>query len=72
MLGEIRIEEEGPIENGECVFGWIRIIGEGPGSGVPVEMEQAQVWRFREGKAERVEEYFDRAEGMTAAGLAPG
>jgi ketosteroid isomerase-like protein len=32
-------------------------------------MEQAQVWTFRGGKAVRVEEYFDRSEGLAAAGL---
>jgi ketosteroid isomerase-like protein len=54
---------------GEVVFAWIRITGTGGASGAPVEMEQTQVWRFRDGKAARVAEYFDRAEGLRAAGL---
>jgi ketosteroid isomerase-like protein len=71
MINGIRVEQEAAIENDDVVFAWIRITGKGAESGAPVEMEQAQVWRFRDGKAERVEEYFDRAEGRRAAGLDP-
>jgi uncharacterized protein len=57
------------IDAGDKVFAWMRFSGTGTTSGVPVEMEQAQVWTFRDGKVVRVEEYFDRAEALEAAGL---
>ena len=72
MIEGIAVEPVEVIDNGDLIFAWIRITGRGSESGIPVEMEQAQVWRFREGKAERIEEYFDRAEGLRAAGLEPG
>lgn len=57
------------IDAGDKVFAWMRFSGTGTTSGVPVEMEQGQVWTFRCGKVVRVEEYFDRAEALEAAGL---
>jgi ketosteroid isomerase-like protein len=54
---------------GETVFAWVRFTGKGVASGADVEMEQAQVWRFRDGRVTRVEEYFDRDEGLAAAGI---
>jgi ketosteroid isomerase-like protein len=57
------------LDGGIKVFAWIRVSGKGTSSGVPVEMEQAQIWTFREGKVLRVEEYFDRDEALKAAGL---
>jgi len=69
MISGIEITEEELIEAGDVVYSWIRITGTGSSSGAPVEMEQAQVWRFRDGKAQRVEEYFDRAEARRAASL---
>jgi uncharacterized protein len=57
------------IDAGDKVFAWMRFSGTGTTSGVPVEMEQAQIWTFREGKVVRVEEYFDRGEALEAAGL---
>lgn len=58
------------IDAGDRVFAWIEFSGRGISSGAPVEMQQAQVFTFRDGKVARVEEYFDRAEGLVAAGLA--
>jgi ketosteroid isomerase-like protein len=66
---DIEFEGREMIDAGDRVFAWIRISGRGAVSGIPVEMEQAQVWMFRDGKVVRVEEYFDRAEGVRAAGL---
>ena len=72
MITSLRIEGTEYVGAGDSVFTWILITGRGAGSGVPVEMEQAQVWRFCGGKVARVEEYFDREEGLAAAGLAGG
>ncbi|HEY6771617.1 MAG TPA: nuclear transport factor 2 family protein [Solirubrobacterales bacterium] len=72
MIRGIAAERLEVIENGDIVFVWIRITGRGVESDAPVAMEQAQVWKFRDGKIERVEEYFDRTEGRRAAGVEPG
>src|SRR5919109_2731738 len=60
MFQDIELQTEELIEAEEKVFAWVRFSGVGEASGVPVEMEQAQVWTFREGKVVRVEEYFNR------------
>jgi uncharacterized protein len=69
MFDGIDFRAEELIDAGDKVFAWIRFSGKGVTSGAPVEMEQAQVWTFRDGKVVRVEEYFDRAEALEAAGL---
>jgi ketosteroid isomerase-like protein len=69
MFEDIDFRAEELIDAGHKVFAWIRFSGRGATSGVPVEMEQAQIWTFREGKVVRVEEYFDRREAREAAGL---
>jgi ketosteroid isomerase-like protein len=51
------------------VFLWVRFSGHGGESGLPMEMELAHVITMHDGKAERLVEYFDRAEGLAAAGL---
>ncbi len=66
-LVDFRTEEL--IDGGDKVFAWIHFAGRGGSSGTPVSLEQAQLWSFRNGKAVRVEEYFDRAEALEAAGL---
>jgi uncharacterized protein len=69
MFEGIDFRAEELIDAGDKVFAWMRFSGKGTASGAPVEMEQAQVWTFREGKVVRVEEYFDRPEALEAAGL---
>ncbi len=64
---EFRVEEM--IDRGDKVFSWIVFSGRGPTSGVPVELQQAQVATFRDGKIGRIEEYYDRSEGLEAAGF---
>ncbi|MGH2991258.1 MAG: nuclear transport factor 2 family protein [Microbacterium sp.] len=70
MFEGIEFEATELIDVDDKVFAWIRFSGRGVGSGTPVELEQAQVWTFRDGSVVRVEEYFDRAEGLRAAGIA--
>ena len=55
--------------SGDKVFLWVRFSGHGEGSGVLVEMELAHVLTMRDGKVACTAEYFDRAEGLEAAGL---
>ena len=57
--------------NGEFVFLWVRFSGHGAASGIPLEMELAHVYVISDGKAARCTEYFDRDEGLRAAGLSP-
>ncbi|MFN2616720.1 MAG: nuclear transport factor 2 family protein [Thermoleophilaceae bacterium] len=69
MFDGIDLRADELIDAGDKVFAWIRISGQGAASGTTTEMEQAQIWAFRDGKVVRVEEYFDRAEALEAAGL---
>jgi ketosteroid isomerase-like protein len=45
---------------------WVRFARHGAGSGMPMEMQLAHVWTFRDDRAARVVEYFDRAEALRA------
>ena len=66
---DLRVE---PLEiqtSGDRAFVWVRFSGHGAGSGVPIEMEIAQVVTVEGGKIRRIEEYSDRADGLEAAGL---
>jgi ketosteroid isomerase-like protein len=54
---------------GEMVFLWVRFAGHGAESGLPMEMQLAHVITMRAGRAVKLVEYFDRAEGLDAAGL---
>jgi ketosteroid isomerase-like protein len=55
--------------NGDRAFAWVRFFGHGAGSGVPIEMELAHVLTIEDGKIRRMGEFFDRAEGLEAAGF---
>jgi ketosteroid isomerase-like protein len=64
---QLRAEEVVPAD--DRVFVWVRITGSGAASGAEVEMQEAYVYTMRDGRIVRVEEYFDRREGLAAAGL---
>ena len=66
VLGDSKLESEG---KGDQVFLWVRFVGHGGASGIPIEMELAHVYTLRDGKAARVVEYMDRKEALEAAGL---
>jgi ketosteroid isomerase-like protein len=51
------------------IFTWIRWTGRGRASGIEAEWWLAVVYTLRDGRVVRAEEYFDRAEGLEAAGL---
>jgi ketosteroid isomerase-like protein len=57
------------IEAGDRVvaFWWQRMVGRG--SGVPVELDSAQVWTLQDGLVLRIDNYTDRGEALEAAGL---
>jgi ketosteroid isomerase-like protein len=66
---DLRIEILEAKGKDDQVFLWVRFIGHGGASGIPIEMELAHVYTMRDGKAARVVEYMDKAEGLQAAGL---
>ena len=66
---DLKLETSDARANGEQVFVWVRFVGHGAGSGLPVEMDVAHVVTLREGKFARVDEYYDRAEALQAVGL---
>jgi ketosteroid isomerase-like protein len=69
MFQSIDLHADELVDAGDKVFAWIRFSGQGAASGATVEMEQAQIWIFRDAQVVRVEEYFDRDEALQAAGL---
>jgi ketosteroid isomerase-like protein len=67
---DLRIEPLEVKSNGDMVFVWVRFVGHGAASGLPIEMELAHVSKLRDGKTVRLVEYTDRAEALEAMGLA--
>ena len=57
--------------NQDHVVLWVHLSGHGAGSGVPIEMELAHVVGLRDGRIAYIEEHFDKAEGLSAAGISP-
>jgi ketosteroid isomerase-like protein len=66
---DLRVEPLEARGKDDVVFLWVRFSGHGGESGVPMEMELAHVITIRDGRATRLVEYFDRAEGLQAAGI---
>jgi ketosteroid isomerase-like protein len=66
---DLRVDPLEILVNGDRVLVWARWSGHGAGSGVPIEMEMAQVCTIENGKVRRIEEYMDRAKALEAAGL---
>jgi ketosteroid isomerase-like protein len=66
---DLRVEPLDAKATGEEVFLWVRFTGHGAASRAPLEMELAHVYTFRDGRATRCVEYFDRAEALEAVGL---
>ncbi len=67
---DLRVEVHETRANRDRVFAWIRFVGRGAASGIPIHMDLAHVCTMREGRTARVEEYMDRAEALRAAGMA--
>ena len=66
---DLRVEVLDSRSNGDKVLLWVRFVGRGAASGIPLDMELAHLYTMREGKAARAEEYMDRDEALEAAGL---
>src|ERR1700716_953225 len=67
---DLRVEPLETRSNGDKVYVWVRFIGHGAASGVPIDMELAHVCTVRNGKTVRLVEYSNRAEALEAVGLA--
>ena len=66
---DLKVEVLDAQANGEMVLLWVRFVGHGAASGIPLEMELAHLYTMRDGRAAKVIEYFDRGEALEAAGL---
>jgi ketosteroid isomerase-like protein len=69
LFDNIRIDAEELIEVGDRVVSRLHVTGSGKGSGIHVDQRVYQVVDFRNGSIWRVEEFYDRAEALEAAGL---
>ena len=66
---DLRVEPDEVIANDDRVFAWVHFSGHGADSGVAMEMELAHVGTWKDGKLLCLQEFFDRQEGLRAAGL---
>ena len=66
---DLRVEVLDARANGDQVFLWVRFVGHGAISGIPLEMELAHLYTMRDGKATKAVEYMDRDEALEAVGL---
>jgi ketosteroid isomerase-like protein len=67
---DLRVEVHDAKARRNEVFAWVRLVGRGAASGIPVEMELAHVYTMRKGKAARLVEWVNRGEALDAVGLA--
>jgi ketosteroid isomerase-like protein len=66
---DLRVDVLDAEANGDQVLLWVRFVGHGATSGVPIEMEIAHLYTMRDGKAAKLVEYMDRDEALEAASL---
>jgi ketosteroid isomerase-like protein len=65
---DLRCEPREIIEGDGGYVVWVRITGTGRTSGIPLDMEQAQVMTVRDDRIAATHEYFDRSEALAAVG----
>jgi len=66
-LRDLRVEADEAIDVDDIVVG--RVCGEGPASGLPVEIALTTVYTLRDGKILGVEAYDTRPQALEAVGL---
>jgi ketosteroid isomerase-like protein len=66
---DLRVEILDAEASGDKALLWVRFVGHGAASGIPLNMELAHLYTMRDGKAARVVEYMDRKKALVAAGL---
>jgi ketosteroid isomerase-like protein len=69
LFDNMRIDTEELIVVGDRVVSRLHVTGSGKGSGIDVDQRVYQVTGFRDGLIVRVDEFYDRAEALEAAGL---
>ena len=69
VFPDLRVEVHETRANRNQVFAWVRFVGRGAASGLPISMELAHVCTMRERRTVRLVEYMDRAEALKAVGL---
>jgi ketosteroid isomerase-like protein len=69
VFDELRAEPEEFFVARDYVVVFVRLRGRGKGSGAPIDVPQAHVWRFRGGQVDLWHAYFDRDEALKAVGL---
>ena len=67
---ELRCEPTEIVEGERGYLVWVRVTGTGRTSGIPLDMEQAQVMTVRDGRIVDTHEYFDRVEALAVVGPA--
>ena len=67
---DLRCEPREVIEGERGYLIWVRVTGTGRTSGIPLDMEQAQVMTVRDGRIVGTHEYFDRSEALAVVGQA--
>jgi ketosteroid isomerase-like protein len=68
-FGELEIEVEELLEQGDRVLVFLRVSGSGAASGAAFEIRIAHLWTLRDGVVVRGEGYGNRDEALEAAGL---
>jgi uncharacterized protein len=68
-FGELELEIEELLEQGDRVLVLLRLSGRGAASGAAFEIRIAHLWTLRKGKVVRGEGYGNRDEALEAAGL---
>ena|SRR5258707_119349 len=66
---DLKVEPLEAKDAGEQVFLWVRFVGHGAASGLPIDMELAHVLTLEDGRVRRLEEFTDRADALKAMGL---
>jgi ketosteroid isomerase-like protein len=68
---EFRFEPERFIGAGDQVVVFVRFVGKGRASGVPIELPVGHVWTIRDGRLKSCRAYRDRSDALEAVGLRP-
>jgi len=66
---DLRLEPEEVLDLGEWLLVTVQVRGHGSGSGVPVNLTNFQLFKFRRGLVVWQQDFGDRSEALEAAGL---
>ena len=67
--GRIDFEDARDLDDGTRLLVRFTWTGSGVESGAPAVMKTGQIWTFRDGKAIRMQSYWERPDALEAAGL---